>query len=547
MKFLLSLIVPALLSAGVHPVFERADAPAPTPLDRLLTAHWQKLGIQPANPCSDAVFLRRVYLDVTGTLPTAAEAAAFLKNPGRPALIERLLASDRYAAYYAMKWSDLLRVKAEFPINLWPNASQAYYHWIRASVAADKPYDQFARELLTSTGSNFRDPTVNFYRALQSREPQAIAQTVALTFMGTRTVPVTQAHGLQAPASGREAAAAGLAGFFSQIGYKETHEWKEEIIFFDPSKKLDPKPVFPDGTPARLAPNQDPREAFAAWLTAPQNPYFARAIVNRVWSWLLGRGIIHEPDDIRPDNPPENPELLAYLEKQLVANHYDLKSTFREILTSNAYQLSSIPQVGQALSPANRGEAAASSSVPGPRPPAPGPASGVAASFAAYPLRRLDAEVLADAINGIAGSTESYTSAIPEPYTFMPDEQRAVELPDGSITSAFLDLFGKPARDTGFESERNNRITDAQRLHLLNSTSVQRKLQQGPHLAAMMRDVRDPRELINQLYLTILSRYPSDDEWKLIQAHSQTGVRGANAIFDLAWALINSTEFLCRH
>jgi hypothetical protein len=503
MRLLLYLFLPALLSAGVHPVLERDVAPAPTPLDRILAARWQKLGIQPANPCSDAVFLRRAYLDVTGTLPSAAEAARFLKNPDRAALVDRLLASDGYAAYYAMKWSDLLRVKAEFPVNLWPNAAQAYYHWIRASLASNKPYDQFARELLTSSGSNFRDPAVNFYRALQSREPQAVAQAVTLTFMGART------------------ASPGLPGFFSQIGYKETKEWKEEIVFFDPSKKLGPAPAFPDGTAARLSPNQDPREVFAAWLTSPRNPYFARAIVNRVWSWLLGRGIIQEPDDIRSDNPPENPELLAYLEKQLIANHYDLKAIFREILNSNAYQLSSIPNP---LSPTPGREAAA-----------------------VYPLRRLDAEVLADAVNGIAGTTESYTSAIPEPYTFMPDDQRAVELPDGSITSAFLDLFGKPARDTGFESERNNRITDAQRLHLLNSTNIQRKLQNGPHLAEMVRDIRDPRELVNQLYLTILSRYPSEDEWKLIQAHTQSGVRGANAVFDLAWALVNSTEFLCRH
>jgi hypothetical protein len=500
MRHLLYLLLPALLSAGVHPVFERADAPAPTPLDRILAAHWQKLGMRPANACSDAVFLRRAYLDVTGSLPSAAAAAAFLKNPDRAALIDRLLASDGYAAYYAMKWSDVLRIKAEFPVNLWPNAAQAYYHWVRAALAANKPYDQFARELLTASGSNFRDPAVNFYRALQSREPQAVAQAVALTFMGMRTAP------------------AGMAGFFSQIGYKETKEWKEEIVFFDGAKKVETAPVLPDGTQAMGLRYGDPRAVFAGWLTSPKNPYFARAIVNRVWSWLLGRGIIQEPDDIRPDNPPENAELLAYLEKELVSSRYDLKHIFRIILDSNAYQLSSIAVGPEATS-----------------------------HFGAYPLRRLDAEVLADAINGIAGTTESYTSAIPEPYTFMPDDQRAVDLPDGSITSAFLDLFGKPARDTGFESERNNRITDAQRLHLLNSTNIQRRLQNGPHLADMMRDIRDPRELINQLYLTILSRYPGEDEWKLVQAHTQSGVRGANAVFDLAWALVNSTEFLCRH
>jgi hypothetical protein len=500
MRPLLYLLLPALLSAGVHPIFERAGAPAPTRIDRLLAEHWQKLAIPPANACSDAVFLRRVYLDVTGSLPSAAEASAFLKNPDRPALIETLLASDRFAAYYAMKWSDILRVKAEFPVNLWPNAAQAYYHWIRASLASNKPFDQFARELLTSSGSNFRDPAVNFYRALQSREPQAIAQAVALTFMGTRTAPQ------------------GMSGFFSQIGYKETREWKEEIVYFNPSTKRDPAPTFPDGVPLKIAASQDPREVFAAWLTSPQNPYFARAAVNRAWCWLFGRGIVHEADDIRPDNPPENPELLDYLAGQFVAAHYDWKAVFREILNSNAYQLSSIPAGGDA-----------------------------AAHFAAYPLRRLDAEVLADAINGIAGTTESYTSAIPEPYTFMPDDQRAVELPDGSITSAFLDLFGKPARDTGFESERNNRITDAQRLHLLNSTNVQRKLQQGTRLAQMVREVRDPRETLNQLYLTILSRYASEDEWRLIQAHTVANIRQGNGFFDLAWALINSTEFLCRH
>ena len=493
----------AFAASGVHPVFERPGPPPPaTAIDRLLAARWHELGIQPANPCSDAVFLRRAWLDVTGSIPSGAEAAAFLKDPDpakRAALIDRLLASDGYAAYYSMKWSDLLRVKAEFPVNLWPNAAQAYYHWIRAALAANRPYDQFARDLLTASGSNFRDPPVNFYRALQSREPQATATAVALTFMGMRTAPP------------------GMAGFFSQIGYKETREWKEEIVFFDPAKKLAPQPVFPDGSSARLTPGQDPREAFAVWLTAPENPWLARAIVNRVWSWLLGRGIVDPPDDFRPDNPPADPELLTYLANELTASHYDLKHIFRLILNSNAYQLSPIA------------------------------ASHDAATFAAYPLRRLDAEVLADALNTITGSTDSYTSAIPEPYTFMPDDQRALDLPDGSITNAFLDLFGRPARDTGLESERNNRITDAQRLHLLNSTSIQRKIQQSPRLADLMRSVRDPHEVVNQLYLTILSRYPSEDEWKLVQAHSQSGVRGAAAVYDLAWALINSTEFLCRH
>ena len=481
-------------------------------IDELVFARWKELGIQPAHLCSDSVFLRRVSLDVTGTLPTAPQAAAFLKSNDpdkRAVLIDQLLASDAFADYWAMKWSDLLRVKAEFPINLWPNAAQAYYHWIRASLRDNKPYDRFVREMLTESGSNFRVAPVNFYRAMQNREPQGIAQTVALTFMGARAEKWPPNRLAQ------------MAAFFSQIGYKHTGEWKEEIVFFDPDKAAAGKWVFPDGAPARLRPGQDPREAFADWLIAPNNVWFARSIVNRVWYWLLGRGIIREPDDIRPDNPAENPELLAWLERELAASHYDLKHIFRLILNSSTYQLSSIARAEPAEA---------------------------AAHFAVYPLRRLDAEVLIDALCHITGMSETYASAIPEPYTFMPDFQPAVSLPDGSISSSFLELFGRPARDTGLESERNSRISDAQRLHLLNSSHVQRMIQQGPKLMAMMREIRNPRELVSQVYLTILSRYPTDEEWKMVAAHSQSGAaRGPAAIADLVWALINSAEFLYRH
>jgi Protein of unknown function (DUF1553) len=241
--------------------------------------------------------------------------------------------------------------------------------------------------------------------------------------------------------------------------------------------------------------------------------------VNRVWYWLLGRGIVHDPDDLRADNPPENPELLAYLEQELIASHYDLKHIYRLILNSAAWQLSPIPRADPALA---------------------------AAHFAAYPLRRLDAEVLIDAIDQVTGTSETYSSSIPEPYTFMPDFQPAIALPDGSISSSFLEEFGRPARDTGLESERNNRITDSQRLHMLNSSHVLRKIQQGPKLQAMMREIKPPQELIRQIYLTILSRPPTDDEWKLVAAHSQN-VRGQAAIVDLVWALFNTTEFMYRH
>jgi hypothetical protein len=369
--------------------------------------------------------------------------------------------------------------------------------------------------MLTANGSNFRVPQVNFYRAIQSKEPQGIAQAVALTFMGVRAEKWEKERLSE------------MAAFFSQVAYKSTSEWKEEIVSFDPNKPPAQAAIFPDGTPAKLSPDQpaaagkDPREVFADWLIAPKNPWFTRNIVNRIWSWLLGRGIIHEPDDIRPDNPPSNPELLAFLEKELISANYDLKHIYRLILNSQTYQLSSIPRTGRP-----EGQA----------------------SFSHYPLRQLEAEVLIDALNQITGTTEKYSSAIPEPFTFIPEDQRSIALADGSTTSSFLEMFGRAARDTGLESERNNRPTAAQRLHLLNSSHIQRKIEQGPGLRSLLQSKQKPAEVVTGLYLTILSRFPTDEELKTVQAYSPQGAgRGREAAVDLAWALINSPEFLYRH
>jgi len=478
------------------------------------------MNIQPVL-CSDAVFVRRAYLDVIGTLPTAQEARDFIQDPDTPnkrrLLIDRLLARDEFADYWAMRWGDILRIKAEFPVNLWPNAAQAYHRWVRASLAENKPYDKFARELLTSSGSNFRVGPVNFYRAVQDRTPEGIARAVALTFMGARA-ELWPANRL-----------ADMARFFSEIGYKPTSEWKEENVFWDPlgcrlvagnsapgrdtvaaigqasnsvsraSGPARPNPVpgeavAPDGLSLKLPPDRDPREVFADWLITPKNPWFTRSIVNRVWAWLLGRGIIQEPDDIREDNPPSNPALLAWLEQEMVAGHYDLKRLYRLILNSQTYQLSSLPR-------SNAPEAKA--------------------IFAYYPVRRLDAEVLSDAINKVTGSMDLYTSPIPEPFTYIPKGMPAVDIADGSITSPFLALFGRSGRATGMENERNNKPTPAQWLYLLNSTEIQRKLEQGTNLQAIIGfgANRKPSEIAERLYLTILSRFPTPAELEAIAAY----------------------------
>jgi hypothetical protein len=270
-----------------------------------------------------------------------------------------------------------------------------------------------------------------------------------------------------------------------------------------------------------LPPDQDPRLVFADWLITPRNPWFTRNLVNRVWSWLLGRGIIHEPDDVRPDNLPSNPELLAHLEKELVGARYDLKHLYRVILNSKTYQLSCIPASKD------------------PR---------AAALFAFYHVRRLEAEVLIDAICQITGTTEKYSSPIPEPFTWIPEHQRSICLADASITSPFLEMFGRPPRDTGLESERNNNFTAAQRLHLLNSSHIQRKIEHGPGLAPLLRSRKKPREVAEELYLTILSRRPTEDELAGVDEYAGGGGWGGRRpVLDVAWALINSAEFLCRH
>jgi len=558
-------------------VFE-ASTPvvAENEIDKLVFAQLEQANIHPVL-CSDAVFVRRVYLDLLGTLPTAKEARDFIENKDeknkRQLLVDQLLTREEFADYWAMKWGDILRIKAEFPVNLWPNAAQAYHHWVRESIANNKPYNEFVREMLTASGSNFRVGPVNFYRAVQNRTPEEIARVVALTFMGTRAEnwPSNQLQG--------------MGVFFSQIGYKPTGEWKEEHVFWNPlgtnvmavsgapgqasitllssnavrgsapiaNVNVPLDAVFPDGTKIHLSVDKDPREVFADWLIEPKNPWFSRAISNRIWAWLMGRGIIQEPDDIRDDNPPSNPALLEFLEKEMVAHHYDLKSFYRLILTSKTYQLAPVPMTASDAK----------------KPPI------------GYAIRRLEAEVIIDAINKVVGASDLYTSPIPEPFTYIPKGMPAVNIADGSITSSSLALFGRSARATGLENERDNKPTPAQWLYLLNSSEIQRKLEQGTNLQSIISGKREPSEVLNDIYLTVLSRFPTPEEIKVVEDYIQyaknettqkadktdTGSaanrpgkqkRMQNAArrsaakvhegwIDIAWALINSEEFLYRH
>lgn len=482
-------------------------------LDALVAAAQARAGLEPAPACSDAVFLRRVHLCVTGTPPEPDAVVRFLDDPRpdkRAVAIDALLEREEAADYAALRWCDVLRVKSEFPINLWPNAVQAYHRWVRDALRANVPFDRFARDLLTSSGSNFRVPSANFWRAVQGRDAPALASAVALTFLGERVEGWTPER------------RAAFEVFFSRVAWKRTGEWKEEIVLTDPAPAAAVAAVLPDGTAVTIPAGADPRAVFADWLLAPGNPSFARVAANREWAWLFGRGIVHEPDDFRPENPPSLPEALSFLAKELVESKHDLRHVRRVILNSRTWQQSPVP----------RGDLAESERL-----------------FACHPVRRLDAEVLQDLLCWIGGDGVGYTSVIPEPWTWVPEGLRTVTLADGSVTSPFLELFGRPARDTGRFAERNDQTTDAQRLHLLNSSDVRTRIERSPRLAAVLEEARgDVREVVRGTYLVLLSRPPVAAEISVAETYfRERGRTPREAAADLAWALVNSKEFLHLH
>jgi hypothetical protein len=498
-------------------------------IDELVYGKLKSLGIPPSGTTTDQEFLRRVYLDAIGVLPTAKEARDFLADRApdkRAKLIDTLLRRDEYADFWALKWSDLLRIKSEYPVRVWPKAVAIYYKWLHDSIAQNKPYNQLVTELLTANGSDFRNPAVNYYRAMQDHDPQTIGETTALVFMGAR-LGCARCHSHPTESWNVKDDLA-LAAFFSKIRYKSTLEWKEEIVYADVRASLrDPKsravvaPKFLTGAAPEVAKEEDPRARFAQWLTAPDNPWFARNVVNRIWYWLMGRGIVHEPDDLRATNPPENAELLDYLAGELVSHNYDLRHIYRLILNSRTYQRSSAPNQWNAWDTRH---------------------------FSHYPIHRLTAEQMLDAISQTTETYEKFWSIIPEPYSNWPAGMRAEQISDGNTTCSFLDLFGRPGRDTPYESERSSEASLRQELYLLNSEQLAGKLASSPSLKRITTSKMKDPELVDEIYLMTLSRFPSADEkGKLVAYLGKNSAARPTAVQDVVWAVFNTKEFLFNH
>lgn len=479
---------------GAQDVYQKATPPSPqSDVDRLLESVWKKHVISPAQEASDSVLVRRAYLDFLGRTPSLEEAKAYVlsEQPDKQALlINQLLASPEFALYATLRFGDALRIKSEFPINLWPNAVYPYTRRVQAFLTENEPYDHFVRSLLLSEGSNFRQPEVNFYRAMAVRSPEGIADAVASFLMGK---PLSELP---------EAVQKTLPAFFECVTYKKTKEWKEEIVI---AERLEAPREFtlPNGKVVTLKKGDDPRQAFCQYLIEQENPYFTQALVQRVWHWFFGTSL--KADD----------ELLAFLSAEFKQSGYDLQSLCRTIGNSSAYRLSSFYE---------------------------GDSEKALACHAVYPLRRLGAEVLDDTIRSITRTPAKFSSVIPEPFTFIPGNMRTIALADGSINDSFLLLFGRPPRDSGLPEERNNEITVKQRLFLYNSGDLFRRL------AKMPIPGRDPKDRIANLYWIFYSRPPTEDELTTaMTAFKAKGKQNKQFLADLAWILLNSKEFIHQH
>lgn len=467
-------------------------------IDKHIDAKLAKLNIEPSTLCSDEDFLRRAYLDLAGTLPTADAARKFVLDSTfdkRAKLVSALLATPEFEDLWALRWADLLRVDRQ---PLGHERAHLYYKWIRASIAENKPFDQFARELVTAEGPAGEVGPVNFFKVVT--KPGEVASTVSQVFLGVR---ITCAECHHHPFDRwKQSDYFGMTAFFS-TGSVTHPRTKKEVFAHALGSEM------PSANPAG-----DRRLPFAEWMTKPDNPFFARNLANRVWAWMLGRGLVEPVDDVRATNPPSNPELLDALAKYLVENKYDVRKLIALIATSRTYQLSATPNATNERDERN---------------------------FSRAYFKRPDAEVLCDMISQALG--------VPEKFQGSPGVARAVQLWDSKARSDFLKLFGRPARATACECERTREPSVSQVLNLLNSADLQAKLtHEAGTVARLVRAQSNDAKLAEELYLVFFARRPTEKELATATAHLKKYPNNRRAATeDLAWALLNSTEFLFNH
>ena len=461
-----------------------ARAPRTNFIDDAVLRKLQELNIEPSALSADAEFIRRVYLDAAGILPEPDEVRTFLADARpdkRTRLIDALLERPEFVDYWAYKWSDLLLVSSR---SLQSNAMWAYYNWIRASVAANKPWDAMTREILTASGNTLSNGAANYY--VLHKNPVDVTENAAVTFMGfSITCARCHNHPLE---RWTQKDYYQMANLFSRVAIKNGSERGDIIVY--PARTgeinhprlnapLPPRPL--DGQPLPLDSAQDRRQYFADWLVSPDNPFFARAVVNRVWKNFMGRGLVESVDDIRDANPPSNPELLAALTRDFVEHRFDVQQLARTIMNSSTYQLTSRPTATNAADLKYHSH---------------------------YIAKRLPAEVILDAIGQVTGVREVFPGY---------PGRRALQLPDSSVDSYFLTAFGRPSRVTAADSERQQEPSITQALHVINGDTINRKLAaSGGLIQSLVVGGADNRTVVERLYLSALSRRPTDEELRTL-------------------------------
>jgi hypothetical protein len=481
-------------------------------IDRHVWDKLERLGIPPSSLIDDATFLRRAYFDVIGTLPTAAEARAFLadREPHkREKLIDQLLDRPEYADYWALRWADILRVDKDA---VTPHGAVAMTRWLRRQFAENRPYDAMARDVLTVQGSTLAEGPAAFYKVLNS--PELAGRSISQVFLGVR-IECAQCHHHPSEKWSQDDYFA-LAGLFTGIQRKILPGGAEAIfarggIDLNHPRNGKPVPARPLGAPlVDLAKVGDRRQVLADWMTAPDNPYFAAALANRLWAHYFGRGLVEPLDDLRATNPATNEPLLLDLARHLRGQKYDVKAFTRTLLRSRVYQR------GPAT-PANRDDEQ---------------------NFSHALPKALPAEVLLDAICQATG--------IGEKFNGWPEGYRAIQVWDNRMPSYFFRIFGRPVRYSVCECERSNEPSITQALHLMNSPEIAEKLRDRRGTARRLAaSTRTPDEVIEELYLTALSRYPTGRERALLlETFHQDGGDRRGAVEDALWAVLNTKEFL---
>jgi hypothetical protein len=503
------------------PEFVFKSPPAASAIDQHVFAKQRELQLLPAELASDDVFLRRVYLDVIGSLPSPDEARRFLdssESNKRARLIDELLERDEYSQFWALKWADLMRGS---DVTISRRGVHSFHRYLVSRFRDDRPFDEFARETLTSLGNTLHKPGANFHRI--ARTPDEAAEAMAQLFLGVR-IGCAKCHNHPFEAITQDDYY-GLAAYFARVKFKgKQFMVDDEIVYLDrngdvrhPTKNVNMVPIAFGEPAGELGPDDDRRERLANWLTRPGNPYFARSTVNRVWYHLFGRGIVEPVDDFRDTNPPSNPDLLEALAAEFVKSGYRIKPVLRFVLNSNTYQLSARP-VAKQSSFAAAAEPYFTHSVP----------------------RMLTAEQLLDAVTTV--------TRLPEEFPGYPRGTRAIALAEGSIEHPFLKAFAKPVRDVTCECAREDDPSLSQVIHLLNNRGIVNHIKSPDnHLNRWLAAGKPDAEVVELVYLLTLSRRPTNSERDLVRKYLADASDRAAGFQDLLHALMISNEFLLRH